>query len=79
MLNVLNMIWSSAIRTVSWLTDDAYLRMDKIAFPNHMHGAWDFYHDQLFDQEYYKEDMKNQRIKIDFCKAPRPHILTGIR
>jgi hypothetical protein len=43
---------------IEWLTDDAYLQMDKIAFPNHRHGASDFYHDQLFGQEYYKEDMK---------------------
>jgi hypothetical protein len=32
--------------------------MDKIAFPNHNHGAHDFYHDQLFEQEYCKEDIK---------------------
>ena len=43
---------------IEWLTDNAYLNMDKIAFPNHKHGAHDFYHDQLFEQEYYKEDIK---------------------
>ena len=43
---------------IEWITDDAYLDMDKIAFPNHDYGAHDFYHDQLFEQEYYKEDIK---------------------
>lgn len=51
---------STSDAIIEWITDDAYLEMDKIAFPNHKHGPWDFYHDQLFDQEYYKEDMKSE-------------------
>lgn len=49
---------STSDAIIEWITDDAYLQMDKEAFPNHKHGAWDFFHDQLFEQEYYKEDMK---------------------
>jgi hypothetical protein len=42
-----------------------------LVFPNHKHGPWDFYHDQLFEQEYYKEDVKREN-KDRFLQGSPP-------
>lgn len=36
-----------------WYDDKLSLQSDKQNFPQHKHGAHDFYHDQLEDQDYY--------------------------
>jgi len=39
-----------------WLYDNAAHELDKKRFPNHNHGPHDYWHDQLYEQDYYKAE-----------------------